>query len=608
MNIEAEQRTEVVYYLKINNGSETNLKCFWHWVKICEAIGAKYFILVDSDVVRERIKSFYRKNNYVVPENFLSSYRDRLHDVCYDYISPFWINVAYAHLTPYVHAKENNYKHFWAIDADDTILCCKPETCGKLLEIAEDYAISHDISQFSLDMWYSLYRQKESFHWSFGIVFTILNTDYFEAIERGKEIFDGKIPSKTPITIVEHNIDSFFTVLKMNDLLICETFYFEGLWFEHFNNWVNTWENGKIKDILGFYKNTEIAVADEVVKLDYCVSKDESSLINRDEINGNPLLKNLSLCDRFEPYVYNLFSMASDLVIVIINNEDYSASMKDSRKLQILRSLGIETDTKEILGSNWLAIIDGGDIKLERNGGKGKIEERYIFDNQIVDIEFKEFENADMFMGSASVKINEIEYSIRKRGLSFIVWSKKEKRIVDSVCFDINCDKYVRKKVSDCIVDGAEINDYLSKLKDSPYTIFIATKDDASFNLQDSTQGKLFDLGLQASIQGNNKWRAYIAVIEQGKVIFEEQTPDTNMRHEQKKAALNYSGYLSNGVAFSIESRGWYALCNASIQVDGIEYAPNMRGLNIVVYDNKTNTVVDSIAFDTNEYGQAYRQ
>jgi len=36
-----------------------------------------------------------------------------------------------------------------------------------------------------------------------------------------------------------------------------------------------------------------------------------------------------------------------------------------------------------------------------------------------------------------------------------------------------------------------------------------------------------------------------------------------------------------------------------SIRIDGVEYAKNRRGLNIVVYDNRAGEVVDSVAFDT---------
>lgn len=37
----------------------------------------------------------------------------------------------------------------------------------------------------------------------------------------------------------------------------------------------------------------------------------------------------------------------------------------------------------------------------------------------------------------------------------------------------------------------------------------------------------------------------------------------------------------------------------SSIQIDGIEYSQNNRGLNIVVYDEALKKVVDSICFDT---------
>lgn len=37
----------------------------------------------------------------------------------------------------------------------------------------------------------------------------------------------------------------------------------------------------------------------------------------------------------------------------------------------------------------------------------------------------------------------------------------------------------------------------------------------------------------------------------------------------------------------------------ASCLINGMEYAQNQRGLNIVIYDNKTKKVIDSVCFDT---------
>ena len=45
-------------------------------------------------------------------------------------------------------------------------------------------------------------------------------------------------------------------------------------------------------------------------------------------------------------------------------------------------------------------------------------------------------------------------------------------------------------------------------------------------------------------------------------------------------------------------SQGALAGCNASIQFDGVEYAPNEKGFNLVVYDPKLDMILSSKSFE----------
>ena len=62
---------------------------------------------------------------------------------------------------------------------------------------------------------------------------------------------------------------------------------------------------------------------------------------------------------------------------------------------------------------------------------------------------------------------------------------------------------------------------------------------------------------------------------------------------------MQASGALADGTPFILQSGGNQSSNHASIIVDGVEYAVNSRGLNIVVYDNFAHKVIDSVAFDT---------
>ena len=49
---------------------------------------------------------------------------------------------------------------------------------------------------------------------------------------------------------------------------------------------------------------------------------------------------------------------------------------------------------------------------------------------------------------------------------------------------------------------------------------------------------------------------------------------------------------------FTVISQGSMAGCNASIMIDDVEYAPNEKGFNVVVYDPKLDMILSSKSFE----------
>jgi hypothetical protein len=267
------------YYLKINNGDRINLNIFWHWVKIVEAAGADYFILADREDVKTRLVQLYVEKGYPEPVNFIASKREELRDLCEGLYSEYWLNVAYAHLTPFLHAKENNYSGFWGIDADDTVLCASPAHCAQLLHEAEQYAINNALNLFSLDMWYSRVSIYGFYHWTFGVVFTNMNADYPEILEKGKLLLGGKAIAEMPKMVHHPSIDNYFSFLSHSGQLRCQSFYGECFIFEHFKHYVIMYENGRIKYIKDtFGAATGHPIAGDVVKLGLTPTAMQSSL------------------------------------------------------------------------------------------------------------------------------------------------------------------------------------------------------------------------------------------------------------------------------------------------------------------------------------------
>lgn len=139
---------------------------------------------------------------------------------------------------------------------------------------------------------------------------------------------------------------------------------------------------------------------------------------------------------------------------------------------------------------------------------------------------------------------------------------------------------------------------YLSKLKESDYTILLAVKDNGFSAIEEDDIQTLYTLGVKTEISGDLYRHSYYAVLSPGKDSVEETS-------EQE---LNHAGKLPDGTDYQIISRGMITgEPLASIRVDGQEWSMNRRGMNFVIYDNAQHKVVDTVCFDTSSGLYAYR-
>lgn len=138
---------------------------------------------------------------------------------------------------------------------------------------------------------------------------------------------------------------------------------------------------------------------------------------------------------------------------------------------------------------------------------------------------------------------------------------------------------------------------YLRMLKNSDYSVFIASKDEASKCFTEDLVALMHDLGFNAAFAGQER-SSYYAVI----------TPEA-LHEESGMNKLYTQDSFNNGHKYYISSAGFDAGNDCSIIIDDVEYALNKRGLNIVVYDNVSEKVIDSVRFDThNAELTAYRK
>ncbi len=154
------------------------------------------------------------------------------------------------------------------------------------------------------------------------------------------------------------------------------------------------------------------------------------------------------------------------------------------------------------------------------------------------------------------------------------------------------------------ITDPAEYLSYFIDKKD--YAIFISVKDDACDSLTEEQRERFKDLGLTELSQLPSH-ASYLSVIDDGEIVMEQmqaqdweyiRSVEENQSGDQP-LYITYRGKLSDKTDYYMSSGGYKMGNVSSIQIDGIEYSTNKRGLNIVVYDKKLKLVVDQARFDT---------
>lgn len=135
-----------------------------------------------------------------------------------------------------------------------------------------------------------------------------------------------------------------------------------------------------------------------------------------------------------------------------------------------------------------------------------------------------------------------------------------------------------------------KLEDYLSMaISDKDYAVFLIVKDEATKGLTDKTKELLSEMGL-TKLSHLGFQESYLALFENGNIVFEA----TNGKSETKR-----EGKLQNGRPYNLFSGGFNAGNKASCIIDGTEYSGNGRGINIIIYHEKTRAIIDATSFDT---------
>ena len=144
-----------------------------------------------------------------------------------------------------------------------------------------------------------------------------------------------------------------------------------------------------------------------------------------------------------------------------------------------------------------------------------------------------------------------------------------------------------------------DVDEYLDAVNDGLFAVMVSVKDEAVSSMRESTKARLRALGLQQEWSRETMFRqSYVGIVCDSGIVEKAGGPVTS------------SGLFADGCArYALSSAGAmdFPYPKSSIAIDGMEFAVNRRGLNIVVYDLYSRQVVDSVCFDTYKDSSAYR-
>ncbi len=173
----------------------------------------------------------------------------------------------------------------------------------------------------------------------------------------------------------------------------------------------------------------------------------------------------------------------------------------------------------------------------------------------------------------------------------------RPKSVKAKAFWDDKLEKYQEFEAENLMRTREQVFFYLNALETNKdkCTIFIAVQDEACASADKYLECYLGYLGLEGGFLENNLQKSYLAVIDEGKVLFEKwEAAPIRLKDELK---------VGEGIELPIQlGSGGFVYGNTSkIQVGDNDYTVGSRGLNIVVLDKKSKEVVSSVGIDTHE-------
>ncbi|MCL2247767.1 MAG: hypothetical protein FWC13_00695 [Oscillospiraceae bacterium] len=186
-------------------------------------------------------------------------------------------------------------------------------------------------------------------------------------------------------------------------------------------------------------------------------------------------------------------------------------------------------------------------------------------------------------------------HRIDEHAITYIVYDLTTNRVVQWVVFEPQ--NHFNRITHDIrrINNSRNFVEYLEAMHGDDSVIILSVKDEASNHFDYGMLSALASFGLEQSLYGRGMY-SYIAIIDDNSVIFESLSTER----------IDYSRLIDRWL-FEVTSAGRNVGDVSKIMINGVDHSPNERGINIVVFNKRTGTVVASVAFDTHDRIEFHR-
>ena len=128
---------------------------------------------------------------------------------------------------------------------------------------------------------------------------------------------------------------------------------------------------------------------------------------------------------------------------------------------------------------------------------------------------------------------------------------------------------------------------FISNMQNEDRIIILSVKDEASNALDAGMQQALHGLGLDETLK-DAYFSSYAAILDGYDVLFEDLSGE-RIQHDT----------VVDDVSIEVVSAAQEVGNVSRVAINGKDYSPNRRGINIVIYDKKKGKVIDALTFDT---------